>query len=188
MSVEDSEFRRFELTFGWVFLTPILAQDVPRNYFFGFFLIVWDFFFEDLCSSRAVQKSFGGYLWNSNFFWQHRVSIVTGLKCQLLFKNTQVLTTAIDRTQQKRNSAWQSWKTEYTIQTEFGGGTSSINADFFIPRFLETTNSDFVVFCAIGGFAKIAIFSSVKLDSQDISFIPSETEKSLILIGKTILN
>ena len=32
MSVEDSQSRRFELTFGWDFLSPILAQDLPRNF------------------------------------------------------------------------------------------------------------------------------------------------------------
>ena len=62
MSVEDSDSRRFELTFGWGFLRPILAQHLPRNYFFPFFLQVWNFFFEDLCSWRAVQKSYGVYL------------------------------------------------------------------------------------------------------------------------------
>ena len=69
----------FEQTFGWDFLRPIFAQDRPRNYFLGGIWIFWNFFFEDLCSSRAVQESFGGYLWNSNFLWKHRVSIVTGL-------------------------------------------------------------------------------------------------------------
>ena len=54
MSVEGSESRRFELTFGWVFLRPILAQDRPRNYFFRGFWKVWNFFFEDLCSGREI--------------------------------------------------------------------------------------------------------------------------------------
>ena len=36
-SVEDSESRRFELTFWWSFLRAILAQHLPRNYLFGFF-------------------------------------------------------------------------------------------------------------------------------------------------------
>ena len=33
MSVEDSESRRVESTFGWVFLREILAQHLPNNYF-----------------------------------------------------------------------------------------------------------------------------------------------------------
>ena len=40
MFVEDSQSRRFKLSFGLVFLRPILAQDLPRNYFFRFFLKV----------------------------------------------------------------------------------------------------------------------------------------------------
>ena len=82
LSVQDSESRRFEQTFGWVFLTPILAQDSnkhlaefvsgrswpkigPGIIFFGFFWKVKEkiFLIEDLRSQRAVQKSFGGYLW-----------------------------------------------------------------------------------------------------------------------------
>ena len=46
-------------------------QDLLRNVFFRGFRKVWNFLFGDLCSSwRAIQKSFGGYLWNSNFFWR----------------------------------------------------------------------------------------------------------------------
>ena len=40
MSVQDSQSRRFEQTFGRVFLRPILAQDRPRNYFFRVFFNV----------------------------------------------------------------------------------------------------------------------------------------------------
>ena len=56
MSVQDSESRRFEQTFGWVFLIG------PGTIFFGIFEKFETFFFEDLRSWRAVQKSFGGYL------------------------------------------------------------------------------------------------------------------------------
>ena len=63
------------------FSRPILAQDLPtsNDFFRVFFQGLKLFISEDLCSWRVVRKSFGGYLWNSNFFWQHRVSIVTGL-------------------------------------------------------------------------------------------------------------
>ena len=37
MSVEDSESRRFELTFGCVFLRAILVQHLPRIVFFFVF-------------------------------------------------------------------------------------------------------------------------------------------------------
>ena len=49
MSVEDSESRRFELTFGWVFLRPFLAQDRPSNYFSGFFE-KFELFFSKICA------------------------------------------------------------------------------------------------------------------------------------------
>ena len=72
MSLQDSESRRFDWTFGWVFLRPILAKDRPKNDFVRGFRKVLFFFFEDLSSYQAVQKSFGGYLWNSSFLWKHR--------------------------------------------------------------------------------------------------------------------
>ena len=49
MSVQDSESRRFEQTIDWVFLRPILAQDRPRNYFFGV-LEKFETFFSKICA------------------------------------------------------------------------------------------------------------------------------------------
>ena len=49
MSVQDSESRRFEQTFGRVFLRPILAQDRPRKYFFGVFE-KFETFFSKICA------------------------------------------------------------------------------------------------------------------------------------------
>ena len=63
------------LSFSQADLGPTSAQEL----FFSCFVKSLIFFFGDLCSQRAVQNYFGGYLWNSIFFWQHRVSIVTGL-------------------------------------------------------------------------------------------------------------
>ena len=60
-------------------LGPRSAQEL----FFGVFEKFESFFPKILCSSRAVQRSFGGYLSNSNFFWKHRVSIVTDLSLLL---------------------------------------------------------------------------------------------------------
>ena len=60
-------------------------------------------------------------------------------------------------------------------------------AIFLNRRFLETAISDFVNFCAIKAVAKLTILSSSKLDARDISYISSKAEKSIILIGKTIL-
>ena len=70
-----------------------MAQDLPRTYFFLIFFEKFEtFFFEDLCSWRAVQKSFGGYLSSSNFFfWQHRVSIVIDVRIP------EVLNSMLDR-------------------------------------------------------------------------------------------
>ena len=57
MSVEDSESRRFEsniwLSFSQADLGPTFAQ---------FFFLSLIFFPEDLCSYRAVQKSYGACL------------------------------------------------------------------------------------------------------------------------------
>ena len=63
MSVEDSESRRFELTFGLSFSQADLGpRSVQELYFSGFFEKFETYFFEDLCSWRAVQTSFGEYL------------------------------------------------------------------------------------------------------------------------------
>ena len=72
------------------FFRPILAQDLPRNYFVRFFLKFGTFFFfKDLCPRRAVQRPRGGhhtskYNSNSTIFLQHRVSIATGLVTGIL--------------------------------------------------------------------------------------------------------
>ena len=51
----------------------------PGIVFFGVFE-KFETFFSKICAhSERYRKSFGGYLWNSNFLWKHRVSIVTGL-------------------------------------------------------------------------------------------------------------
>ena len=57
----DSESHRFELTFGWVFLRPILAQYLIRIIFLGIF-------FKRFVLIASGTKSCGQYLWNSNFF------------------------------------------------------------------------------------------------------------------------
>ena len=68
MSVEDSESRRFELTFGWVFVRPILAQDLPRNSFFRFFFKVF-FFFSKICAhSERYRNLLAGIFENGTFF------------------------------------------------------------------------------------------------------------------------
>ena len=79
MSVQDSECRRFEQTFGWVFLRPILAQDRPRIFFFRGFWKVWNFFFgRFVLIASGTEIFWRGYL-KFNFLWKHRVSIVTGV-------------------------------------------------------------------------------------------------------------
>ena len=95
MSVEDAESRRFELTFRCVFLRPILAQHLVRNYFFHFFFQVYIFFggrfvlmryINLLAGIFEIQVFFGDR--KSSFFlateiqalfWRHGVSISIGV-------------------------------------------------------------------------------------------------------------
>ena len=82
ISVEDSESRRFELAFGCFFLTPVVAQHLPRRFFF--------FFTEhdslEFCFGRFVLIASGKkILWRVSMKFkvclQHRVSVVIGLHC-----------------------------------------------------------------------------------------------------------
>ena len=68
--------QRFEI---WlIFLRPILAQHLAQIFFFFIFCFkLRTFCCKDLCSKRTVYKYYGGYQ-DSNFFWQHRLSIFIG--------------------------------------------------------------------------------------------------------------
>ena len=80
MSVEDSESRRFELNISLrVSQADLVSTSGQKCFFFLRFFCVWIIFCNDPCSQRAVRKSCGGYLWNSNLLWQHCVSISIGL-------------------------------------------------------------------------------------------------------------
>ena len=76
-SVENSESRRFELTFGWVLLRPILTQHLPGNVFFRL-KKKNGIFFSKICA-HSGRKSCGGIFAIQTFLWQHRVSVVIGL-------------------------------------------------------------------------------------------------------------
>ena len=52
----------------------------------GFWIEFGTFAWSFGLKARAVQKSYGGYLRNSNFFWQHRVSISIGLRSRISSK------------------------------------------------------------------------------------------------------
>ena len=69
-----------------------------------------------------------------------------------------------------------------------GGGASPIRADFLYPRFLETANSGFLFLLYKITTMVYIYICTCKSDGQDISCIPSETEDSLVLIEKAILN
>ena len=80
MSVQDSESRRFELACGNVFLRRILAQGLPRNIFFVFFLLLTS------KKKNVLIASGKEILWRISlkfkvFFGNIVVSIVIGLKC-----------------------------------------------------------------------------------------------------------
>ena len=60
MSVEDSESRRFESTFGWVFLRPILAQHRPRNSFRFLFWKAWNLFSKICAHSERYRNLLAG--------------------------------------------------------------------------------------------------------------------------------
>ena len=55
MSVEDSESRRFELTFGWVFLRLDLSPTSAQDFLLTLFFHVWNIFEEDLCSASGTE-------------------------------------------------------------------------------------------------------------------------------------
>ena len=75
MPVEDSESRRFELTFGGVLLRPILAQLLPRNCFFLFCNL-----FLKICAHSERYRNLIAGIFEIKTFWQHRVSTVIGLR------------------------------------------------------------------------------------------------------------
>ena len=98
MSIEDSESRRFELTFVWVFLRPILAQDLPRIFFSRFFS-KFETFFRRFVLIASDTEIFRGYLWNSIFsatsrFQCHRsflqLSICAEFEDELIIVNREV--------------------------------------------------------------------------------------------------
>ena len=66
MSVEDSESRRFELTFGYVLLRPILAQHPSR--IFSLFFLVWNFFFGRCAHSDRYRNLMAGIFEIQGFF------------------------------------------------------------------------------------------------------------------------
>ena len=79
MSVQDSESRRFEQTFGWIILRSIFAHDLPRNYFFRGFWKVRNFFSKICAHSERYRYLLAGVFEILTFYGNIAFSIVTGI-------------------------------------------------------------------------------------------------------------
>ena len=80
MSVEDSESRRFKTTFGWEFFSDRSWPKIWPGIIFFVFFFLFELFFRRLVLIASGTEIFWRVSSKFGPSWQHRVSIVTGLR------------------------------------------------------------------------------------------------------------